>query len=91
MTQTIEEIRKQYGKDKNAFLEAYTNKIKERLKEIHLDGLVRRKEDGRIGWLETDYYGALCFYPRTKEGKKSINQNGTTFYVETSFEPYVEE
>lgn len=91
MTQTIAEIRKKYGEDEKALRESYTEAINERLKEIHLDGLVRRKSDGRLGWLEVDFYGALCFYPQTKTGERSIIQNGSVGNVEENFEPYVDE
>lgn len=57
--------------------------LKEALKESELDGLVRRKSDGRLGWLgirlASSYVPELVFYPRTKTGGMSLKADGYVF------------
>ena len=70
------------------------SKVKKSLAESHLENLVIRKEDGRVGWLRvtpTIYGFAIEFYPRTKSGKMSKLASGYVGNsVEKYFEPYKE-
>ena len=73
-------------KHKAMLKETYTQTItdlREALKESGLDGLVRRKKDGRLGWLDIrlayPYMPELVFYPKTKAGGMSLKANGYVY------------
>lgn len=67
--------------------------IEEELKNAGLDGLVKRKRDGRLGWIEVKrrlYSVGLEFYPKTKSGEKSQRCNGyvsSLMDISEQFEP----
>ena len=83
---TVLEIREKYLDEKRELAENYKKKANARLKEVGLGGLVRRKSDGRIGWLRvSEFY--IDFYPRTKKGEMSLVCNGYTGDPEANFEP----
>ena len=62
--------------------------VKEKLKELKLDGLVKRKSDGKIGKLEVLEYYELRFYPLKKNLLPSEKASGYVWEVEEEFEPY---
>lgn len=73
-------------KHKAVLKETYTQTVhdlKEALKESELDGLVRRKKDGRLGWLEVKlaypYIPEMVFYPKTKAGGMSLKADGYVY------------
>ena len=91
---TILELQQKYSDDKNDLRAKHIEALKARLKEINLDGLVKYKRDGRIGWLVVTFDGAFCrveFHHRTKSGEMSKNASGWSLDVEKNYEPYKEE
>ena len=76
---TMKEAYDKYNSDLRKVKDEYGDNLKQILVEQRLDGLVRRKKDGKIGWIRVNYnwhtieYG---FYPRTKKGTESEVQNG---------------
>ena len=87
---TTEELNNEFRKKRAYLSDEYRRLIKDRLKEIHLDGLVRRVRDGKIGILhENSGISGIGFdfYPITKSGKESEKPNGFVFHVEDEFEP----
>lgn len=62
------------------------------LKNYDLDGLVRRKRDGRVGRLGINDYNLgryyYSFYPITKSGEPSKLANGYVGDIGLEFEPY---
>jgi hypothetical protein len=76
---TMKEAYDKYNSDIKKAKDEYCENLKQILVEYHLDGLVRRKKDGKIGWVRVNYtwhtieYG---FYPRTKKGTESERQDG---------------
>ena len=88
---TIKELKTQYNDEMRAVKEKYRQSVNAWLKENNYDGLVRRKRDGKIGWIALDYENSLNFYARTKKGVRSINSSGYVFDVEEDFEPMTEE
>lgn len=86
-------LRKMHEEERKALTAKYYKAVKERLIECHLDGLVRRKKDGKIGWLWVEIdVGRITvkFHPMKKDGTPSINASGWSFDVEHDFEPYEE-
>ena len=91
---TILELQKKYSDDKNDLRAKHIEALKARLKEINLDGLVKCKRDGRIGWLVVTYDVSFChieFHHRTKSGEMSKTSGGWALDAEASYEPYKEE
>lgn len=91
---TILELHQKYSEEKNELTAKYIEALKARLKEINLDGLVKYKRDGRIGWIVVTYDGVFChieFHHRTKSGEMSKNASGWALDVEDCYEPYKEE
>ena len=83
------EIREKYLKEKRELEKKYKNDVNARLIEVGLGGLVRRKRDGKIGWIKVrEYY--FEFYPRTKKGEISMVSNGSVGDPEANFEPVQE-
>ena len=83
---TVLEIRDKYLDEKRKLTEDYKKKANARLKEIGLGGLVRRKRDGKIGWIKVrDYY--FVFFPRTKKGEMSLKADEYIFDPEANCEP----
>lgn len=87
---TLDEIRVQYNDEMRAVKGKYRQSVNDWLKENNYDGLVRRKRDGKIGWVALDYENSLNFYSRTKKGVRSINSSGYVFNIEREFEPITE-
>ena len=91
---TLYEIEKKYMEERRDLVARYEADIKSRLTELNFDGLVRRKKDGKIGWLwverEAGYRVKINFHPRKKDGTPSVNSSGWAFDVEREFEPYKE-
>ena len=88
------EIEKKYMQERRDLVARCEADIKSRLTELHLDGLVRRKKDGKIGWLWVERKEGcrvkVNFHPRKKDGTPSVNSSGWAFDVEGEFEPYEE-
>lgn len=78
----IKEIRKQLDAEVNA-----------RLRELRLDGLVRRKKDGKVGKLFYSPFNGFEFHPLLKSGEISYRQSGMVFAseVEDNYEPAEEQ
>ena len=57
------------------------------LAKCGLSGLVRRKEDGSLGWLEFDTDLKLCFYKQKKDGTRAVFSSGY-FFVEDVAEKF---
>ena len=90
---TILELQEKYSDERTKLTAREMEALRARLKEINLDGLVRYKRDGKIGWLCVvyDYPRArIKFYPRTKSGEMSKNASGWAYDIETAYEPYKE-
>lgn len=87
---TILELKKKYSDDRNELRTRQIEALIARLKEINLDGLVKRVKDGKIGWLYVTYDCRVEFHPRTKSGEMSKNANGWEYDIEESYEPYKE-
>ncbi len=88
-TKVISRLREEISKAN----EEYNTKLKERLEEINLAGMVKRKDNGHIGELRiSDGWRDIDFYPLTKKGE--ISKKAESFYyggnVEDMFEPYNE-
>ena len=89
---TVDEITKKYRETCTALSNQYKADLEAHLKELHLDGLVRRKCDGKIGWLLVvnspicDY--SINFYPRLKQGNRSKCSSGWATDIENGFEPF---
>ena len=71
--------------------------LKAALKESELDGLVRRRRDGRLGWLDirlaSSYVPELVFYPKTKAGGMSLKADGYVYDsvdIRDAYEPVKE-
>lgn len=87
---TINEIKIKYINDKRNITVSCQTALRERLKETNLDGIVRRKKDGKLGYL--DIYGVdVAFYPITKKGIRSQNSSGWSIDIENDYEPFKEE
>ena len=90
---TLYELKRAHDKERKNLTEKYYEAVKARLRELHLDGLVRRKKDGKIGWL---WVGidvcriTINFHPMKKDGTPSVNASGWSFDIEGDFEPYKE-
>lgn len=83
------EIREKFLAEKRELEKKYKNDVNARLIEVGLGGLVRRKRDGKIGWIKVvDYH--FEFYPRTKKGEISLVCNGWVGDPEANFEPVQE-
>ena len=87
---TLKEIKAQYNDEMRATRERYRQSVHDWLKENNYAGLVRRKRDGKIGWIDLDADNILNFYARTKKGIRSINSSGYVFDIEEGFEPITE-
>ena len=91
---TLYEIEKKYMEERRDLVARHEADIKSRLTELNLDGLVRRKKDGKIGWLwvesEVGCRVKVTFHPRKKDGIPSVNSSGWAFDVEDEFETYKE-
>ena len=86
---TVLEIRDKYLDEKRELTKKYMNEANARLKEVGLVGLVRRKRDGKIGWIKVgEYY--FEFYPRTKKGELSLVRHELVCDPEVVFEPVEE-
>ena len=85
-----------YRRDRYELHDRHIQALKARLAEVHLDGKVRRKRDGKIGWLRvrTLYIDGLsveiAFFPMTKAGEESRNASGGVGNAEEQFEPVEE-
>lgn len=90
---TTIEIDSKYRRDRLALHEKHVKDLEARLAEVHLDGKVRRKRDGKIGWLRVRelYIDGLsveiAFFPVTKTGEMSKHASGGVDYAEELFEP----
>lgn len=73
---TFDEALEKYYEKRDKISEEFKADVKEWLKELGLDGKVRRKSDGKIGWLDVDYYKSLNFYPIRKDGTMAIRCSG---------------
>jgi len=90
---TIIELRREHMKELKELMLKNEEAVKNRLKEIHLDGLVRRKRDGKVGklWVYRDVCRIeIKFHPLKKDGTVSVNASGYSFDIERDFEPYKE-
>ena len=89
---TLVEIKDCFSNDVKKAKERYKYSVQKWLMEHKLDGRVRRKKDGKTGWLDLDHYMSLNFYPQTKRGGRSVNASGyvSLFSVEEEFEPITE-
>lgn len=88
---TIKNIQYEYGKRiseaKIALEKDCIQTVKEKLKELNLDRLVRRKKDGTIGELKMWAYNDMRFYPLKKNGLPSERASGFVWNPEEEFEP----
>jgi hypothetical protein len=99
---TIREIRDEYSEifdriyhELSKAKEEKKLKLRNRLEEMNLAGMVRRKDNGHIGELHVvnDWYD-IQFFPLTKKGE--ISKRAEHFYyggkdIEDMFEPYTAE
>lgn len=65
--------------------------LRAKLRELDLDGRVKRIDDGKIGMLKVivgyDYGVEIKFYPFTKDKSLSKNASGYCWKIEEEFEP----
>ena len=92
---TLYELRKMHEEERKVLITKHYEAVKARLRELHLDGLVRRKKDGKIGWLWVGINAVrgkidIDFHPMKKDGTPSVNASGWSFDIEGEFEPYKE-
>lgn len=85
----ILDIRKEYNDDLKRIRNNYEASVKNWLISKNLGGLVRRKSDGKLGWLCLGLY-FIDFYPKTKSGAKSKISSGYPWNIEKEFEPVKE-
>lgn len=85
----FDEIRITYNTEKRHAREKYINSIKQYLKDHHLDGLVRSRRSGKVGWIDFDVYNDLHFYPKTKKGERSLKATAFVFDI-MEYEPAIE-
>lgn len=83
------DIKKEYNEDLKRVRNNFEASVKNWLISKNLGGLVRRKSDGKLGWLCLGQY-FIEFYPKTMSGEKSKIANGTTWNIEKEFEPVTE-
>lgn len=83
---TCKELKNKYLDDSIALRKQYQADCNARLAEIHLNGLVKRKEDGQVGILRIGEY-RFEFFPLTKKGTPRTYQDGYVSNPETEFEP----
>ena len=86
---TINEINGHYTMERRNLSDAHRKSLEDRLKEIHYNGLVRRKKDGKFGWLRVvyeDFCYTVKFYPRTKSGDESRVPSGYSWDIENDYE-----
>lgn len=94
---TIRELIKKHSETMIQSREQCVIAIEEELKNAGLGGLVKRKRDGRLGWIEVKrrlYSVGLEFYPKTKSGEKSQRCDGyvsSLMDISEQFEPAEEE
>ena len=95
---TMQEAHNKYNSDIKKAKDEYCDNLKQILVEQRLDGLVRRKKDGKIGWVRVNYTWSTIeygFYPRTKKGTESERQDGYISMfgddLREQFEPFEEE
>lgn len=86
---TTKELRSKYTDDCIKLRKDYHTAVNDQLIKTHLNGLVKRKEDGKIGWLCCKEV-RVEFYPRTKNGTPSSRSDGWVSDAENEFEPYTE-
>lgn len=95
---TIREIREEYGEVFDRINHELSKargekrlKLRNRLEEVNLSGMVRRKDNGHIGELHVvnEWYD-IQFFPLTKKGE--VSKRAEFFYyggdLEDMFEPY---
>ena len=93
MSMTIKELIKKHKDTMIQSREQCIIAIEEELKNTGFSGLVKRKRDGRLGWLEVKrrmYSVELEFYPKTKSGEKSQRCSGyvsSLMDISGQFEP----
>lgn len=73
---TLDEIREKYDKAIRSANRIYIADIRQYLKDVGLDGEVIRKDDGKEGWLDVDINKHIAFYPKKKDGGRSLNASG---------------
>ena len=90
---TFDEALERYYEKREVISEEFREDVKTWLKELGLDSKVRRKKDGKIGYLDVDYYKSLNFYPLKKDGTPSIKCSGwvNPKNPEEQFERYEDE
>lgn len=90
---TFDEALKRYYEKREVISDEFKSDVHEWLQSLGLEGKVRRKEDGKIGWLDVDYYKSLNFYPVRKDGTRAIKCSGWVSPVnpEEQFERYEDE
>ena len=87
---TIREIQFEIGEKVVAVKTEGKKAVCEKLKELNLDRLVKRKRDGVIGEIKAWDYNDLRFYPLKKDGLPSAIASGYIWKVEEEYEPYEE-
>lgn len=89
---SLVDIQNCYSEDMKKAKETYKYSVQKWLVEHKLDGRVRRKSDGIMGWLDLDNHMSLNFYPQTKKGGRSLNASGyvSLRFIEDNFEPVIE-
>ena len=88
---TLNDLRNKHLNDKIELDKAYKTAVEERLKELNLDGLVKRISDGKTGYLELDDNKRVEFFPLTKSGKRGKLRSGWIRDAETEFKPVPED
>lgn len=90
---TFNEALQKYYEKRGVISNEFRSDVHDWLQSLGLDGKVRRKEDGKIGWLDVDYYKSLNFYPVRKDGTMSIKCSGwvNPANPEEQFERYEDE
>ena len=75
--------------ERMALMKKYIQLVNDELKKYKLNNLVKRKEDGKIGYLKVQN-DRVEFFPILKNGKMSLIKSGYILNVLEEFEPYIE-
>lgn len=84
------ELRNKLIDDRIALTKKYIEAVSDELKKYKLNNLVKRKDDGKIGYLKIQN-DRVQFFPIKKDGTMSLIKNGYILNVLKEFEPYNEE
>ena len=83
------ELRNKLIDERIALTKKYIEDVSAELKKYKLNNLVKRKEDGKIGFLKIQNE-RVQFFPIKKDGTMSLIKDGYIINVLEEFEPYNE-